>query len=63
MRTEYGRIDYMPRAKCYRAVWYERRDIEIGRYVTYDEAAEALRSAVASRDRSKDRALAKYRPS
>ena len=45
----YGGIDYMPRLKLWRAVWYVARDLELGRYATYQEAADALQAAIKAR--------------
>ena len=51
-QRSYGRIDYMPRLKVWRAVWYTSRDLELGRYPTYQQAADALQLAISSKLRS-----------
>ena len=51
-QRDFGRVDWMSRAKVWRVIWYESRSIEIGRYPTYEEAAAALQSAVQHQHKS-----------
>ncbi len=42
MKTQ-GRIDYMPRLKVWRVIWYVgARDVPSGDYATQQEATQAL---------------------
>jgi len=47
MPKEMGRVDWRPQLKVWSAIKYVgNRDVEIGRYQTYEEAAAALQQAV-----------------
>lgn len=47
-----GRIDWKPRLKVWRVIWYQGlRDVPFGDYATQEEAAAAMRDRI-SRGRS-----------
>ena len=47
---DYGRIDYKPRLKKWRAIWYAgafgQRDMPIGDFDTQDEAVKVLQAKI-----------------
>ncbi len=47
MIVERGRVDWKPRLKIWRVIWYEGvRDIPFGDYTTQQEAIVALRAKI-----------------
>lgn len=53
-QRSFGRIDWMPRLKKWRVIWYKGKvDVPSGDYNTREEAAEALQSLIQRRQHSR----------
>ncbi|MBT9160817.1 MAG: hypothetical protein DDT26_02113 [Dehalococcoidia bacterium] len=46
---EYGRIDWMPRKKVWRVIWYKNGDVAMGDFPTREEASARLRELIDKR--------------